>query len=266
MRLDLPTEKLIAEIDGPIGWLIYNHPERRNAISVEMQAALPSIIERFQEDPQVRVVVIKGAGERAFISGADISEFDTKRASAEQQRVYSRAGVQVFKSMASLEKPIVAMIHGFCLGAGVATALQADIRIASEDATFAIPAARLGLGYAAEGVQALINVVGPANASEILLSARRFSTEEAYRMGLVNRVVSRAQLAPSVFELAHQIADNAPLTLRAAKAAIRESLKDPGQRDLEHVNRSIRECFESSDYAEGRLAFREKRRPRFEGK
>ena len=265
MKLELPTRKLEAEIDGPVGWLIYNNPERRNALSFEMQQAIPAILEHFERNPEIRVVVIRGAGDRAFISGADISEFGSRRATPEQRREFNAAGARVFETLAGLQKPVVAMIRGYCLGAGLATALQADIRIASDDAQFAIPAARLGLGYAFAGVQSLVQIVGPACASEILLSARRFSAEEALRMGLISRVVPAAELEPSVRELAHEIASNAPLTLGAAKAAIRQALRDPAERDLEALDAKILACFESQDYREGQRAFLEKRRPIFRG-
>ncbi len=266
MKLELPTERLVAEIDGKIAWLIYNNPERRNAVSFEMQRAIPAILERFEQEPAVRVVVVRGSGERAFISGADISEFGSRRATPEQRREFNAAGTRVFESLSALQKPVIAMIRGYCLGAGIATALQADIRIASDDAQFSIPAAKLGLGYAFAGVQSLVDTVGPAYASEILLSARRFSAEEALHMGLVNRVVPAAELEASVLELAGAIAENAPLTLRAAKVAIREARVDPERRDLESLEQKIRDCFESSDYQEGQRAFLEKRPPVFRGR
>lgn len=264
MKLD--TDKMIAEKDGPIGWMIYNNPARHNAMSLEMQQAIPVILEDFRNDPEVRVVVLRGAGDRAFVSGADISEFESKRSTAEARRHYDEAGGRAGAALARLEVPIIAMVRGFCMGGGLATAMRADLRIASEDAVFGIPAARLGLGYGFGGVKGLVDLVGPAYASEILLSARRFSAQEALEMGLLNRVVPVEQLEKSVRELALQIASNAPLTVRASKAAIREAMKDREKRDLERVERLVRECFESEDYVEGRTAFMEKRRPVFRGR
>ncbi len=257
-RLDLGTEKLIAEVEGAVGWLTFDHPERRNALSNEMQRALPVAFDGFQRDDRVRVVVMRGAGEKAFISGADISEFD-------EDLPGSGASEPRRDQLVPLEKPLVAMIHGYCIGGGVAVSLGADIRIAADDALFAIPAARLGVGYPFFGVKALVDLVGPAQASEILFSARRYSAEEALRIGLVNRVVAKAELEGAVRELAAQIADNAPLTLRASKFAVAQVLRDPGARDLDGVSARVAACFESDDYREGVSAFLEKRTPRFRG-
>ncbi len=266
MRLELDTDKMIAEKKDGIGWITYNNPERRNAISLEMTEAIPVIVEDFRKDPDVRVVVIQGAGDRAFISGADISEFEERRATPEARADFGRRSGRAAASLSSLEQPLIAMIQGYCMGGGLATALQADIRIASDDSTFGIPAARLGLGYGFGGIKALVDLVGPAWANEILLTARRLSAAEAERIGLVNRVVPKADLEPTVRELAQQIAENAPLTVKACKAIIREAVKDPERRDMERCSRLVKECFESQDYVEGRRAFMEKRRPDFKGR
>ena len=265
MKLELATDRMIAEKSDGIGWITYNNPERLNAMSLEMQEAIPTILEDFSKDDAVRAVVLRGAGDKAFVSGADISEFETRRATAEQRKHFDAASARAGRALATLEKPLIAMIQGFCLGGGVAVALASDIRIASEDASFGIPAARLGLGYGFGGIQALTNLVGPAWTAEILFSARRFTAEEALRMGLVNRVVPRPELEPAARELAGLIAANAPLTVRAAKATVREAMKDPDRRDLERSERLVRECFESRDYVEGRRAFMEKRKPLFRG-
>ena len=264
MKLD--TEKMIARKEGAIGWMIFNNPARRNALSIEMWRAMTEIIDSYGADDEVRVVVMTGAGDKAFISGADISEFEKHRASAAAEEEYNRITVTAQEALGALEKPLVAMIHGFCVGGGVAVALQADIRIASEDSQYAIPAARLGLGYGFDGLRKLTNLVGPAMAKEILFTARRFSAEEALRIGLVNRLVPGAALEETVRELAGIIAENAPLTIRAAKAAVGEALKDPDDRDIASIERMVRECFDSEDYAEGRRAFMEKRRAEFKGR
>jgi len=262
VRLLLETEKLIAEIDAGIGWLTFNNPDRRNALSQEMVRAMPAILDRFQASDEVRVVVMRGAGTRAFISGADISEFDSRGAPGDRSNDRSAPDWK----LGNLEKPLIAMIHGYCIGGGLAVALSADIRIASHDAQFAIPAARLGLGYPFGGMRSLVNLVGQACASEILFSARRFSAEEALAMKLVNRLVPADELELAVRELAGQIAGNAPLTLRASKVAIGHVLRDPDQRDLARCNRLVQDCFESEDFAEGKRAFMEKRQPVFKGR
>ena len=258
-HLELGTEKLVAEVEGAIGWITFDHPERHNALSNDMQRALPRAFDAFQRDEDVRVVVMRGAGDKAFISGADSSEFDEALPGAGMSR--SRDD-----ELVPLEKPLVAMIQGYCIGGGVAVSLGADIRIAADDAQFAIPAARLGVGYPFFGVKALVDLVGPAHASEILFSARRYSAEEALGFGLVNRVVAKAELEAAVRALVGQIAANAPLTVRASKFAIAQALRDPAARDLDGANARVEACFESEDYREGVAAFLEKRTPRFRGR
>jgi enoyl-CoA hydratase/carnithine racemase len=260
MQIPLGTDQLIAEAEEGIGWLTFNRPERHNALSQEMVRALPEALERFGASDEVRVVVMKGAGDKAFVSGADISEFDQKGAPGAQ------SGNAPRWKLGNLEKPLLAMIRGYCIGGGLATALSADIRIAADDAQFGIPAARLGLGYPFAGVKSLVDLVGTANANEILFSARRFDAEEALRMGLVNRVVPCTQLDSAVRELAGQICANAPLTLKASKVAIQHAARDPQDRDLKLCNRLLQDCFESEDFAEGKLAFAQKRAPEFKGR
>ena len=266
MKLQLDTDRMIAEVEDGIGWVVYNNPKRLNAVSLEMTEALPVIFDAFEEMGDVRVVVVRGAGERAFVSGADISEFEKNRSSEESRRIFDEKGKVASARIDAFTKPIIAMIRGYCIGGGLMAALRADVRIASEDAQFGIPAARLGLGYGYSGVAPLVHLVGPAAASEILFSARRFSADEALRMGLVNRVVAASALEPAVVDLAHRIADNAPLTVRAAKFAIRQCARDPDDRGLDEAARLVEACFLSEDYVEGRRAFMEKRRPAFRGR
>lgn len=264
--IELPTTKMVAEIADGVGWLTYNNPERRNALSFEMQIASALALRRFQEDDAVRVVVLRGAGDRAFVSGADISEFEKLRTTVEARRSYDEAGRETGRAFAALEKPLIAMIRGYCLGGGLATALSADLRIASEDSTFGIPAGRLGVGYGFAGIKILVDLVGPSRTSEILLTARRFTAGEALHMGLIDRVTSAGELESTVRDLAGRMAANAPLTLRAAKFAIRQATKDPERRDLDRLKQLVEACFRSEDYVEGRKAFLEKRPPRFRGR
>lgn len=254
------------ERDGRIGWLVFDHPERRNAISVEMWREIPRALATLEEDPEVRVVVMRGAGDVAFVAGADISEFGAQRTGGSASEAYDADSGLAFGALARCSKPLLAMIHGFCIGGGVAISLSADMRYAAEDALFAVPAARLGLGYHMGGLDALVNLVGPSNAKEIFFTARRYHAKEAADLGLVNRVFPADQLEARVRELALQIAENAPLTIRSVKRIVHELARDPQDRDIDAVNDSIRTCFESDDYKEGVRAFLEKRRPRFQGR
>ncbi len=253
------------EKEGAVGWIVFDHPERRNAVSTDMWRAIPEAARSLGDDAAVRVVVLRGAGEEAFVSGADISEFESAR-SGERAADYDALNARAFAALIALDKPLLAMIHGFCVGGGMALALTADLRYCSDDARFAIPAARLGLGYRAEGIEILARLVGPSVAQEIFFTARRLSAAEALAKGLVNAVHPKAELEGRVRETADAIAANAPLTLRSVKLIVRELGKAPVARDTEAMSRSVQACFESDDYRAGVRAFLEKSAPRFRGR
>ena len=258
------TERMLSRKSDAIGWMIFNNPKRHNALALEMWEAIPEIVADFETDPEVRVIVLRGAGERAFISGADISQFESQRSTLESAANYSRLAGKGNASVLQATKPTIAMIRGYCMGGGLGMALNCDLRIAADDSRFAIPAARLGVGYGHSGLRQLIDIVGPSYAKEIFYTARQFDAGEAERMGLVNRVVAVDALEATVLDYCGRIAENAPLTLRSVKTIVGELVKGP-EADEELCRQVVRDCFASEDYVEGRRAFMEKRRPEFKG-
>jgi enoyl-CoA hydratase/carnithine racemase len=260
------TRKLLLEKEGPIGWIVFNQPEKRNAVSQEMWELMPEYVRDLAADDAIRVVVLRGAGDKAFVAGADISQFKERRRNMADEEEYSRISGRGQEALSALTKPLLAMIHGYCVGGGVSIAIGCDMRIAADDARFGVPAARLGLGYHYHGMEKLMKLVGPSYTKEIFFTARTdFTAHDAQRMGLVNQVVPKAELEAFTRNYAHTIARNAPLTLRSAKATVEQLQRPPAERDLAKLDRLIADCFNSRDYQEGVSAFSEKRRPVFQG-
>src|ERR1700751_2765375 len=222
---------LLVKHEAPLGWMIINRPERRNALNYETWVRMADAVNELNADPDVRVIIMRGGTPEAFISGADISEFPSHRANAEQARKYRSAPGDATNALVTSPKPVIAMIAGICMGGGLQVALSCDIRIAAKGTRFGIPAARLGLAYPLDGVLSLSQIAGSANARDILMSARIFDAEEALRMGLLTRIVEPSELEANVRDYALRMAANAPLTMAAAKATIREGLRDAAERD-----------------------------------
>ena len=262
----LQTDKMIARKENHIGWLTFNNPARLNAVSLEMWEGLACIAEDFAADPDIRVVVVNGAGDKAFVSGADISEFANQRDSAQATLKYDAISSKGRLALKNMKKPTIAMINGYCVGGGVAVALNCDIRIASENSKFAVPAAKLGLGYEYDGIRKLVDIVGPSFAQEIFFTARQFTAQEALTMGLINRMVPVDSLEQYVRQYADMITANAPMTVASIKTIVGEIVKDETKRDIALFDRVFAACFESEDFKEGRTAFMAKRKPVFKGR
>ena len=263
---NLGTDKALARIENGIGWLTFNAPEKHNALGTEMSEGALKALEIFAKDPAVRVVVLTGAGEKAFVSGADISEFEKRRSNAEQAEHYDTKTGGVHRFVKDLDKPTIAMIRGYCMGGGLALAASCDLRFCSDDSQFAIPAARLSIVYRQDFLQWVLDLVGPSHVKDILFSARRLKADEALRIGLVNRVTTKEDLEGAVKEYCAKLVDNAPLSLRGSKLSVEELLKDEHDRDNKLISRLSADCFNSADFKEGRTAFMEKRKPVWQGK
>jgi len=265
MNVATKTDKMLSRKEGGVGYLIFNNPERRNAVSLEMWEAASGYLEEFRNDRAIRVIVVSGAGGKAFISGADISKFEKERSTQEGVDRYNAAVDQANNAFYNFPKPTIAMIRGYCIGGGVGLALCCDMRICTEDSKFAVPAAKLGLGYRYDGLKKLVDLVGPSFAKEIFFTARQFTAAEAEMMGLVNRVVPDGELESYVKNYAEMIAGNAPLTVDSVKFIVAQAVLDESKRDLKKCDELVQACFASKDYTEGRKAFMEKRKPQFTG-
>ncbi|MEY4681365.1 MAG: hypothetical protein RLZZ276_3014 [Pseudomonadota bacterium] len=259
------TDKMLSERRGRIGIMTFNNPEKHNAVSFEMWEAAEGILDAFEKDPEVRVVVLTGAGGKAFVSGADISKFESERASEEAVQRYNAMVEKVYSRIYRFPKPTIAMIRGYCLGGGLNLAICCDMRYANEAARFALPAARLGLGYGYQGLRRYIDTIGPVATKEIFFTARQATAAEALRWNMVNAVLADDALEQTVMGVAETIAGNAPLTIATIKRATVEILRNEAEHDVAACDAMVAACFASSDYREGRRAFLEKRKPQFTG-
>jgi len=272
--LDVPTKSEKSHADGKIlqsvadgvGVITFNNPDKRNAMSLDMWEGLGHALIELRDDPEVRVVILVGAGDKAFVSGADISQFEKTRHNAEASEEYSKRSAAQRALLANYAKPIIACIHGFCLGGGMQVAMAADIRIAAEHSQFGIPAAKLGIAYGYDGLRNLVSLVGPSWARLLMYTGMRIDSTEAVRIGLVDRVVPDTELWGATMEIARTISGNAPLAIKAAKITIAQVLKDPAERDMDAIKQAGIDCMDSEDFREGRRAFMEKRKPEFRGR
>ena len=263
-RLASSTPFMIAETEGNIGWMIFNNPDKHNAVKAEMWEAIPQILDTFEANDAVKVVVLKGAGEKAFISGADISEFEQVRSSESATKHYEDIADTATDRLYSCTKPTIAMIRGYCIGGGAGIAVSCDLRIATEASRFGIPAAKLSVGYRYGGIRKLVDLVGPSAAKDIFFTARQVPAPEALTMGLINRMVPDHELEAMVQDYCQSIGANAPLTITAVKQIVGQISK-PGGFDQALCEQLVENCFSSEDYIEGRRAFMEKRKPVFKG-
>jgi enoyl-CoA hydratase len=260
------TERVQVRQDGPALHIVFNNPARHNALSVDMWGAVPALLAQAAADEQVRLVVFSGAGDKAFVSGADISQFEDMRAAKEAVKHYEALAEDALMGISHFTKPTLACIKGWCIGGGLNVAIACDIRIAASDAVFSIPAGRMGLGYRYSALKNLVDLIGVGAAKDLFFTARRIDAAEAQRLGLVSRTCAVDQLPALLAEYTSSIGDNAPLTLFAAKEIVGEILKASPELDTERCRELILRCFESDDYTEGRRAFMEKRKPQFKGR
>lgn len=258
--------QLISRKQGAIGTVVLSNLEKHNAMSFDMWSGLPAAIEAFDRDPDIRVIVLEGDGDKAFVSGSDISQFESQRTGPDATERYNRAVEQAHLAAARCGKPVVAKIKGICIGGGIGLAASCDVRLCADNARFRIPAARIGIGYPTAGLARLLPLLGPQNTLEILFSARYFLADEALRMGLVAHVWPAAEFDSKANEWLTLVSQNAPLTLAAIKRSVHEMVARPGTPPSAEAEAAIAACFGSSDYKEGTRAFMEKRVPDFQGR
>jgi enoyl-CoA hydratase len=258
--------KILKKVTDGIGIVTFNNPAKRNAMSMEMWDGLGEALIELREDDNVRVVILTGAGDKAFMSGADISQFEKTRHNAQASEEYNRKSDAQRALLADYPKPTISCIRGFCLGGGIQLVMLTDMRFASDNSQFGIPAAKLGIAYGFEGLKHLVSLVGPSWARLILYTGMRIGSAEALRIGLVDRVMDDDKLWDETLEIARTISGNAPLAIKAAKITIAQVLKDKDDRDMAAIKAIGTTCMDSEDFREGRQAFMEKRKPNFKGR
>ncbi|MEZ5851186.1 MAG: enoyl-CoA hydratase [Hyphomicrobiaceae bacterium] len=259
-------EKLQARREGGVGYITFNNPKKMNAVSLDMWERMIGLLEDYAKDPGLRVLVVTGAGGKAFVSGADISKFEQTRSTPESVAKYGNTSIKAYETLYNFPKPTIARIQGYCIGGGANLAVCCDVRVATDTSKFGIPAARLGLGYGYPGVKRLAEIVGVSRAMEMFYTARQYSAPEALAMGLINEMVPDAELDAKMATMTGQISENAPLTIATIKAVARELGRPSAERDHARLDAMVQACFDSQDYIEGRRAFMEKRKPQFQGK
>ena len=258
--------KILQDVTDGVGVVTFNNPGKRNAMSLDMWEGLGHALTDLRDDEDVRVVILVGAGDKAFVSGADISQFEKTRHNAAASEEYSRRSASQRALLADYPKPTISCIRGFCLGGGMQIAMLTDIRIAAKDSQFGIPAAKLGIAYGYDGLRHLVSLVGPSWARLIMYTGMKIDSAEALRIGLVDRVMPNGELWDATLEIARTISGNAPLAIQAAKITIAQVLKDPAARDMDAIKKIGSACMDSEDFREGRQAFMEKRKPKFKGR
>jgi enoyl-CoA hydratase len=258
--------KILKKITDGVGIVTFNNPEKRNAMSLEMWEGVGQALTELREDDHVRVVILTGAGDKAFMSGADISQFEKNRHNAQASEEYNRKSEAQRAVLAHFPKPTIACIRGFCLGGGMQVAMSADMRFASDNSQFGIPAAKLGIAYGYDGLKHLVSLVGPSQARLLMYTGMRIDSAEALRIGLVDRVIADGKLWDEMFEIARTISGNAPLSIKASKLTIAQVLKDKDEREMAAIKEISTACMDSEDFREGRQAFMEKRKPKFKGR
>jgi enoyl-CoA hydratase/carnithine racemase len=262
LSLSLSEGTLRLEREGPFAWIIVDQRDKHNSLTEAMWRSIPKIVSEVDADENIRVIILRGAGDKAFSAGADISEFETNRQGA-AAREYDYFNHAAFDALARTVKPTIAMIHGFCLGSGLGLALSCDMRVASESALFGLTPARLGIAYNPRWIKPLVAIVGVAYAKELLFTAERVDTATALRMRLINHRFPVSQLENATRELAQMISENAPLSILAAKRSIDAFASDLSAETQHHLDQLVERCYASDDYLEGQRAFIEKRKPVF---